>query len=210
MILPYPPLVAILRGITPPETEAVGDSLSAAGFRMIEVPLNSPDALTSIAMLARRLGDTCLIGAGTVLTPTAVENVARAGGRLIVTPNSDAAVIGRAIALGMAVMPGFATATEAFQAIDAGARHLKLFPAATYGPGHIKAVKAVMPADIRLYAVGGIAAAEMAAWRAAGAQGFGIGGELYRPGMLAEQVEAQAGSFMGFWLHLHGNISERR
>ncbi|MFV3129049.1 2-dehydro-3-deoxy-6-phosphogalactonate aldolase [Niveispirillum sp. KHB5.9] len=192
MILPTPPLVAILRGITPAEVAGIGDELVATGWRLIEVPLNSPDPLASIGILARRHGDKCLIGAGTVLTPQAVDDVAKAGGRLIVTPNIDPSVIGRALERNMVVMPGFATATEAFRAIAAGARHLKLFPAGSCGPGHLQALKAVMPADVKLYAVGGVGAAEMAAWRAAGTDGFGIGGELYRPGMLADAVGERA------------------
>lgn len=200
MKLPGPPLVAILRGIMPAEAADIGDALVTAGWRLIEVPLNSPDSLASIDILAQRHGHECLIGAGTVLTPQAVDDVARVGGRLIVTPNIDPSVIGRALERGMVVMPGFATATEAFRAIAAGARHLKLFPAGSYGAGHLKALKAVMPADVRLYAVGGVGVAEMETWRAAGADGFGIGGELYRPGMAAAEVGERARAFRAAWL----------
>ncbi len=195
------PLVAILRGIQPDQAVAVGEALVAAGLRLIEVPLNSPSPLDSIARLAARFGDSCLIGAGTVLTVAAVDAVAQAGGRLIVTPNTDPAVIARAVALGLVVMPGFATATEALAAVDAGARHLKLFPASTYGPGHIKALRAVLPAQVQVLAVGGVAAdvAAMRVWRQAGAAGFGIGGELYRPGAAAADVAAKAEALVAAW-----------
>jgi 2-dehydro-3-deoxyphosphogalactonate aldolase len=197
--LPAPPLVAILRGVRPDEVVAIAEALFDAGLRMIEVPLNSPDPLESIARLARTLGDRCLCGAGTVLTPEAVDQVRAAGGQLIVTPNTDPEVITRAVSHGLVVMPGFATASEAFAAIRAGARHLKLFPAATYGAAHLKALKSVLPADVAVYAVGGIGPAEMGNWLAAGANGFGIGGELYRPGQTAAEVAARAGALMQAW-----------
>ena len=177
-----PPLLAILRGLTPGEAGPIGAALFDAGVRCIEVPLNSPDPLDSIRILSEALGDRCLIGAGTVLDPDGVDAVKAAGGALIVTPNTNTAVIGRAVALGLAVVPGFATATEAFAAVKAGARALKLFPASTYGPGHLKALRSVLPRDVAVYATGGVGAADFAGWRAAGAIGFGIGGELYRPG----------------------------
>lgn len=193
------PLVAILRGVTPDTVLAIGQALFDAGFRAIEVPLNSPDPFDSIASLARHFGNTCLVGAGTVLTPEAVEKVAAAGGRLIVTPNTDPAVITRAVELGLLPMPGFATATEAFAAIKAGARHLKLFPAATYGHGHIKALSAVMPADVKLYAVGGVGADNLSVWRAAGVAGIGVGSEIFKPGFTAEQVGSKAQQIMLSW-----------
>lgn len=193
------PLVAILRGVTPDTVLDIGQALFDAGFRAIEVPLNSPEPFDSIARLARHLGDTCLVGAGTVLTPEAVEKVAAAGGRLIVTPNTDPSVITRAVELGLLPMPGFATATEAFAAIKAGARHLKLFPAATYGHGHIKALSAVMPADVKLYAVGGVGADNLSIWRAAGVAGIGVGSEIFKPGFTAEQVAAKAQQIMLSW-----------
>ncbi len=193
------PLVAILRGLTPAEAPAIGDALFDAGIRVMEVPLNSPDPLDSIAILARRFGNTALIGAGTVLHSQGVDDVAAAGGRLIVTPNTDPAVIARAVARGLLPMPGFATATEAFAAIAAGATHLKLFPASTYGEGHIKALSAVMPAGVRLYAVGGVGAGNMGPWRAAGAAGFGVGTDLYRPGRPAAEVASRARDLVAAW-----------
>lgn len=193
------PLVAILRGVTPDTVLVIGQALFDAGFRAIEVPLNSPDPFDSIAILARHFGDTCLVGVGTVLTPEAVEKVAAAGGRLIVTPNTDPAVITRAVELGLLPMPGFATATEAFAAIKAGARHLKLFPAATYGHGHIKALSAVMPADVKLYAVGGVGADNLSVWRAAGVAGIGVGSEIFQPGFTAEQVGGKAQQIISAW-----------
>ncbi|MFM9936833.1 MAG: 2-dehydro-3-deoxy-6-phosphogalactonate aldolase, partial [Novosphingobium sp.] len=155
------PIIAILRGIDPDAVVAVAEAIFAAGISMIEVPLNSPDPLTSIARLADAMGDRCLCGAGTVLRVADVEAVHAAGSRLVVTPNTNPAVIARSAALGMTTMPGFATATEAFAAIEAGASGLKLFPAASYGPAHVKALKAVLPPAIDLYAVGGVDAASI-------------------------------------------------
>ncbi len=148
------PIVAILRGVTPARIEGVAAALMAAGIRAIEVPLNSPEPFRSIEILATKFGD-CLTGAGTVLTPADVDRVADAGGRLLVTPNSDAAVIARGVARGMTAMPGFFTPSEAFVALGAGARFLKLFPASSGGPGHLKAIRAVLPPDVPVYAVGG-------------------------------------------------------
>ena len=176
------PIVAILRGLRPDEAVAHAEALFDAGVRALEVPLNSPGPLVSIAAIAGAFGDRMMVGAGTVLTPAQVDEVAKAGGRLIVSPNSDPEVIRRTVALGLVAAPGFATATEAFTAYAAGARHLKLFPAASYGPGHLKQLKAVLPSDAFVWAVGGVGPDNLAAWRAAGAHAFGIGGELYRPG----------------------------
>jgi 2-dehydro-3-deoxyphosphogalactonate aldolase len=187
-----PPIVAILRGVKPDEVVGIAAALFKSGVRVIEVPLNSPEPFDSVARLSAAYGDHCLCGAGTVLSPADVDKVHTAGGRLIVTPNCDPAVIARAVALDMIVMPGIATATEAFAALKAGARHLKLFPAATYGPGHIKALKSVLPRDIPMFAVGGIGVGELAAWLGAGADGFGVGGELYRPGDGPEIVGRRA------------------
>jgi 2-dehydro-3-deoxyphosphogalactonate aldolase len=193
------PLIAILRGIRPEEVLDVGAALKAAGIGAIEVPLNSPSPLESIARLAAKLGDRCLCGAGTVLSPADVDAVHAAGGRLIVTPNTAAAVIERAVALGLTVMPGFATATEAFAAIGAGAGLLKLFPAATYGPAHLKALRDVLPADIAVFAVGGVGAATLAPWRQAGCAGVGVGGDLYRPGHPAGEVHRRALALVTAW-----------
>lgn len=186
------PLIAILRGVRPDEAPDHAEALIGAGIRAIEVPLNSPDALISVARLTGAFGGDCLCGAGTVLTTLQVDEVAAAGGRLIVSPNTSALVIARAVERGLTPVPGFATATEAFAAIDAGARHLKLFPARTYGPDHLRQLRAVLPTEIRVLAVGGVGPADMAAWRAAGAGGFGLGSELYRPGQTPEETAAKA------------------
>lgn len=186
------PIVAILRGITPGEVVGVAEVLFEAGVRAIEVPLNSPRPLDSIGRLAKTAAGRMIVGAGTVLTAGEAEAVAQAGGALCVSPNTDAGVIARAVQLGMTPAPGFATASEAFTAIAAGARHLKLFPASTYGPGHLKALAAVLPAGVKVLAVGGVGPAEMAAWRAAGAAGFGLGSELYRPGQSASETLEKA------------------
>ena len=193
------PLVAILRGVTPDEVLAIAEAAFAAGFRLIEVPLNSPDPLDSIARLATAFAGRALIGAGTVLNVAAVDAVAGAGGRLIVTPNCDPAVIGHAVAAGLPVLPGFVTATEAFSAIAAGARNLKLFPAAPLGSGYLAALKSVLPAEIGLFAVGGVGASDMALWRKAGAAGFGIGGDLYRPGFSPDDVLSRARDIVAAW-----------
>jgi 2-dehydro-3-deoxyphosphogalactonate aldolase len=185
-------LVAILRGLTPPEAPAIAAALIDAGVTQIEVPLNSPDPLVSIEALARTFGDRALIGAGTVLTPADVDAVAGAGGRLIVSPNTDPEVIARTLALGMVSMPGAFTATECFAAIKAGARTIKLFPASLIGPDGLKALGAVMPRDVALLAVGGASADNFKDWLAAGAAGFGIGSALYRPGDDAATVGARA------------------
>ena len=176
------PIVAILRGLRPDEAVAHAEALFDAGVRALEVPLNSPEPLVSIAAIADAFGDRMMVGAGTVLTLAQVDDVAKAGGKLIVSPNTVPEVIRRTVKRGLVPAPGFATATEAFTAYAAGARHLKLFPAASYGPGHLKQLKAVLPSDAFVWAVGGVGPDNLAAWRAAGAHAFGIGGELYRPG----------------------------
>lgn len=186
------PLVAILRGVTPARIEGVAAALFEAGIRAIEVPLNSPEPLKSIGILARTYGDRCLTGAGTVLTPADVDRVADAGGRLLVTPNTNPAVIARGVEKKMVVMPGFYTPSEAFAAIAAGARHLKLFPAATAGTGHLKALLAVLPKDVPVYAVGGVGAGNMKEWRQAGAAGFGMGTDLFKPDYSDEDIAARA------------------
>lgn len=190
------PIVAILRGVQPEEIVEVAGALVEAGIRCIEVPLNSPDPFTSLRHLCSAYAATCLCGAGTVTVPTQVDQVRDAGGSLIVSPNTDASVIARAVELGLTVLPGFATATEAFTAIAAGARHLKLFPAATYGTEHLKALRAVLPNTTRIFAVGGIGLHTIAPWRRAGADGFGIGGDLYRPGQTAQETARQASAIV--------------
>jgi 2-dehydro-3-deoxyphosphogalactonate aldolase len=185
------PIVAIVRGVTPDEGVAIGQALYEQGVRAMEVPLNSPDPLETIRRLAIRFEGQMMIGAGTVLRVNDVEAVKAAGGQFIVSPNVNRDVIQRSLALGLESLPGFMTPTEAFSAIDAGARFLKLFPAATLGSGYLKAISAVLPAPVKIIAVGGIGPSAMAEWLAAGASGFGLGSELYRPGLSAAEVGAK-------------------
>ena len=187
------PLIAILRGIQPREVPAAADVLTSAGFRIIEIPLNSPEPLESLRHLAGRTG--LLAGAGTVLSPAEVEAVAAAGGRLMVAPNADREVIAAAKRLGMVALPGVATPTEAFGAIAAGADGLKMFPAEILPPKAVKAWRAVLPASIALLPVGGITPESMADYLAAGANGFGLGSALYKPGMSAAELGQRAKAF---------------
>lgn len=182
------PLIAILRGIGPDEAVPVGEALVAAGFTVVEVPLNSPEPLTSIERMAAALAGRALVGAGTVMSPTDVEAVARAGGRLIVMPHSDPTVIRAAKDHGLFCTPGIATPTEAFAALAQGADALKLFPAEMMPPPVVKAMLAVLPKGTRLIPVGGIGVGNIAAYRAAGAAAFGIGSSLYSPGRPAVEV----------------------
>ncbi len=188
-------MVAILRGLTTARAAETGAALVAAGFRTIEVPLNSPDPLVTIELLARAHPD-CLVGAGTVLTAAEVDRVHGAGGRLVVAPNCDVEVIGRALSLGMRVMPGIATATEAFSALRAGATELKLFPASTYGAGHLRALKSVLPKHAKVYPVGGVGSQDIAPWLESGADGFGFGGELFKPAYTLAELTRRAGDLM--------------
>jgi len=190
------PLIAILRGVRPEEVEEIGDALLAAGVRIIEVPLNSPDPLGSIGRLARRFGDQALIGAGTVLQPEDVARVAAAGGRIIVSPGFDAAIVRAAVEAGLVSAPGFFTPSEAFAALAAGAHALKLFPAEAAPPAVVKAQRAVLPPELPLVVVGGVTPEKIAGYRAAGADGFGLGGALYRPGQTAREVAEQAHTFI--------------
>lgn len=202
------PIVAILRGVRPDEIVAIAGALESAGIRAIEVPLNSPHPLDSIERLCREFGERCLCGAGTVLEPNDVDAVHRVGGKLIVTPNTEPSVIERAVALQLTVVPGFATATEAFRALRAGASALKLFPAGTYGPNHLKALRDVLPRTVPLLAVGGVGLASLAAWFEAGASGVAIGGELYKPGDSAATVATRAREFVSAWHTL--NTTQKR
>ncbi|MBK3401122.1 2-dehydro-3-deoxy-6-phosphogalactonate aldolase [Methylobacterium sp. IF7SW-B2] len=186
------PLVAILRGVRPDEVEAVGEALVDAGVAILEVPLNSPEPIESVRRLAARLGDRALVGAGTIRREAEVAAVAGAGGRLLVTPHADPALVRAAKARGLVAMPGFLTPAEAFGLLDAGADALKLFPAEAGGPPMLKALRAVLPAGTPLIPVGGVDAAGLPAWRAAGASGYGCGSSLYKPGDTPEQVAAKA------------------
>ncbi|AXA94809.1 2-dehydro-3-deoxy-6-phosphogalactonate aldolase [Massilia sp. YMA4] len=193
------PLVAILRGLRPDEALGVGTALYDAGFRLIEVPMNSPEPLASIALLARSLPRDCLVGAGTVLSTDVVAQVQGAGGQLIVMPHADVEVIRAAKAAGMICVPGVATPTEAFAAARAGADALKLFPAELITPTIVRAMRAVLPPTLPLLPVGGITPENMDEYRAAGVAGFGLGSALFRPGMDAATVAANARRFAAAW-----------
>lgn len=190
------PLIAIIRGVTPDEAEAIGDAVHEAGIRIIEVPLNSPEPLKSIEKLVRRFGDDMLVGAGTVFTPANVEDVRNIGGRLIVSPHSNPGVIRATANAGMVSCPGYFTPTEAFSALDAGATGLKLFPAEAATPGVLKAQLAVIPKGVPMIVVGGVNPDNMAPWVEAGASGFGLGGGLYKAGQSAEDTLAKAKAYV--------------
>ncbi|EPS2709344.1 2-dehydro-3-deoxy-6-phosphogalactonate aldolase [Cronobacter turicensis] len=190
------PLIAILRGITPDEAHDHVAAVIDAGFDAVEIPLNSPQWRTSIAAMVWAFGDRALIGAGTVLKPEQVDELAEMGSKLVVTPNIQPEVIRRAVSYGMTVCPGCATATEAFNAIEAGAQALKIFPSAAFGPDYIKALKAVLPPEIPVFAVGGVTPENLAVWLKAGCTGAGLGSDLYRAGQPVERTVAQAKAFV--------------
>ncbi|MXO60835.1 2-dehydro-3-deoxy-6-phosphogalactonate aldolase [Altererythrobacter salegens] len=187
-----PPVVAILRGVRPGEVTAIGAALIAAGIRMIEVPLNSPEPFASIAALQDAFGDRALTGAGTVLDVPSVDRLADTGAGLLVAPNTDPQVIARGAQRGLDLMPGFMTPSEAFAAIAAGARRLKLFPAFTLGPAYVGAIRDVLPPEVGVWAVGGVDAGNIREWPAAGAEGVALGSSLYRPGHSAAEVRERA------------------
>jgi 2-dehydro-3-deoxyphosphogalactonate aldolase len=189
------PLIAILRGIRPEEAVAHVEALVDAGFDAIEIPLNSPEWENSIRTVAARFGTRALIGGGTVLRAEQVDALVAAGGKLVVTPNTRPALIAHAVQRGLLVAAGFATASEAFDAIDAGAQALKLFPATTYGPAHVKALRAVLP-PLPLFAVGGITPANLGDYVRAGCTGAGLGGDLYRPGQDVARTAQMARAFI--------------
>jgi 2-dehydro-3-deoxyphosphogalactonate aldolase len=190
------PLIAIIRGVTPEEAEAIGEAIYEGGIRIIEVPLNSPDPVSSIARLAARFGDRMLVGGGTVLRWSQVHDIQAAGGRLIVSPNTNAEVIAATATAGMVSCPGYFTASEAFVALDAGATALKLFPAEGASPQYLKAQRAVLPKDLPVLAVGGIQPDNMQPWIEAGAAGFGLGGGLYKPGQSAADTFEKAKAYV--------------
>ena len=197
--LQHLPLVAILRGLTPTEAEPVAHTLYQAGFRLIEVPLNSPDPFTSIARIRQCLPDDALVGAGTVLEASDVARLQDIGGELVVMPHADTSVISAAKALGLICMPGIVTPTEAFAALKAGADALKLFPAELVTPAIMKAMRPILPKGTRLFPVGGITPDTMAPFLATGASGFGLGSALYSPGVSLAQLSRQAECFVAAW-----------
>jgi 2-dehydro-3-deoxyphosphogalactonate aldolase len=190
------PLVGIIRGVTPDEAEAIGEALIEGGIRIIEVPLNSPDPLNSIEKLAKKFGDRVLVGAGTVLAASEVARIAGAGGRIIVSPDTNPGVISAAAAAGLVSCPGYFTPSEAFAALRAGAHGLKLFPAEGASPAALKAQKAVLPGDVPILPVGGIQPDNMGGWLNAGAAGFGLGGGLYKPGQSPEETLEKARAYV--------------
>ncbi|EBC0251660.1 2-dehydro-3-deoxy-6-phosphogalactonate aldolase [Salmonella enterica] len=190
------PLIAILRGITPDDALAHVGAVVDAGFDAIEIPLNSPQWEKSISSVVKAYGGRALIGAGTVLKPEQVDQLAGMGCKLVVTPNIQPEVIRRAVSYGMTVCPGCATATEAFAALDAGAQALKIFPSSAFGPGYISALKAVLPPDVPLFTVGGVTPENLAQWIKAGCVGAGLGSDLYRAGQSVERTAQQAAAFV--------------
>jgi 2-dehydro-3-deoxyphosphogalactonate aldolase len=193
------PLVAILRGVTPDEADSIAAAIVEAGFGAIEVPLNSPDPLARVKLIARLFGDKVPVGAGTVLEAREVDEVAQAGAKLVVAPNFDHAVIERAVKLGLLAVPGVATPTEAFAALKAGASGLKLFPAESIGPEVVRAWRSVLPKETQLFPVGGVTPDRIGPYRRAGASGFGVGSALYKPGASVGEVARAAQAFVRAW-----------
>ena len=190
------PLIAILRGVKPSEAESIGAALEETGIAIVEVPLNSPEPLKSIEILSRSFGDRMLIGAGTLTNVSEVASITSAGGRLIVTPHADVAIVHAAKAAGLITVPGFFNPTEAFTLLQAGADGIKLFPADVLGPGMLKAMRAVLPKDAIVIPVGGVGVAQIPEWLGAGAQGFGLGSSLYKPGDSPAAVKTKAKAFV--------------
>lgn len=199
-----PPIAAILRGIRPDEAVDIAAALVDAGLRILEVPFNSPDPLASIAAMQAAFGDRAIIGGGTVLSVEAVEALHGAGGRIMVTPNTNTAVIARGAELGLELLPGFMTPSEAFAAIGAGARRIKLFPAARLGASYVKAIRDVLPRDVGVWAVGGTGADTIGEWLAGGCEGIGVGGALYRPGDDAKIVGQRGTELVAAWKAVKG------
>ncbi|WP_373502045.1 2-dehydro-3-deoxy-6-phosphogalactonate aldolase [Aestuariivirga sp.] len=197
-------IVAILRGVKPSEVLDIGNALHAAGIRVVEVPLNSPDPFVSIAALADHFKGRMVVGAGTVLDVASVDNLKAAGGEISVSPDCNGQVIARAVELGMVPLPGVFTPTEAFTAVRAGATHLKLFPAEAASPATVKAWKAVLPKHVKVYAVGGVTPSNMKSWADAGCAGFGIGSNIYKPGASPDDVAKAAAEFVAAWNGLKG------
>jgi 2-dehydro-3-deoxyphosphogalactonate aldolase len=193
------PFFAVLRGLPPGDALAVGEALFEVGFRILEVPLNSPQPLDSIAALARRFGNEALVGAGTVSRTAEVDEVRRAGGRIVVMPHTNSTVIRHAVTEGMIVVPGATTPSECFAALHAGAHGLKLFPAEIVSPAAVRAIRAVLPKEVLLFPVGGITPEKLRPYREAGADGFGLGSALYRPGAAASEVVERARAFAEAW-----------
>ena len=194
-------IIAILRGVTPSEVIAVTQTLYAAGVRIVEVPLNSPEPFASIELLAKNFDDKMVVGAGTVLSEQDVNLLKEHGGQISVSPDCNPATIARAVALGLEPLPGVFTPTEAFAAIRAGSKHLKLFPAEAASPLTIKAWKAVLPKHVQIHAVGGVTPENMKDWLSVGATGFGIGSALYKPGMALSKISESAHKLVTAWKH---------
>jgi 2-dehydro-3-deoxyphosphogalactonate aldolase len=197
-------IIAILRGVAPDEVVAISQTLFDAGIRVVEVPLNSPEPFTSIEKLSKAFAGKMVVGAGTVLTVQDVNLLKAHGGQISVSPDCNEAVIARAKELGMEPLPGVFTPTEAFSAIRAGAKHLKLFPAEVASPATIKAWKAVLPKHVKIYAVGGVTPENMGDWLAAGASGFGIGSSIFKPGISMAKISESAHSLVSAWKRAKG------